>query len=156
MEYLQRILISFKQGGLIYIYIYEYIQYLHIIIHLSLSLKWPRSTVCLSWILSMHKSVCLFCVLVFGGALWPYWPALRDLCADSASVLFSVICGCSQDRAEALLWESQWVKALLYVGHDVTYCLGIKLVIITYTAFFLWVRFKINTNNTNQCHASIY
>lgn len=68
MEYLQRILISSKQGDLIYIY--EYIQYLHIIIHISLSLKWPRSTVCLSWILSMHKSVCLFCVLVFVTSFW--------------------------------------------------------------------------------------
>lgn len=35
MEYLQRTLISSMQGDLIYIY--EYIQYLHIIIHISLS-----------------------------------------------------------------------------------------------------------------------
>lgn len=56
MEYLQRKLISSKQGDLIYIY--GYIQYLHIIIHISL--KWPLSTICLSWILSVHKSVCLF------------------------------------------------------------------------------------------------
>jgi len=35
-----------------------------------------------------------------------------------------------------------WV---MIMGYYVTYCLGIKLVIIAYTAVFLWVRFKLNT-----------
>lgn len=114
MEYLWRILISSKQGDLIYINIYEYIQYLHIIIHISLSFSsgllaqfvFPGSCPC------TRVSVC-FSFSFFGGGC-------RDIVTITGLLILHRVCflsySCVQDWAGALLWVNSVSKGSALCG----------------------------------------